>query len=373
MRLALFSHSIVSDWNHGNAHFQRGILRELVARGHDAFACERADSWSRQNLLADRGPSALASFEHCFPELRSCLYRTEADLDRLLDGVDVVIVHEWTEPAIIAALGRRRARGAPFVLLFHDTHHRAVSAPAEMAALPLDGYDAVLAFGEVLSEIYRRLGWGRSVFTWHEGADVRLFEPLPQIEPERDLVWIGNWGDGERSAELREFLIEPVRALGLHATVHGVRYPEEALRILAASGLDYEGWLPNSAVPLAFARHRLTVHVPRRFYVDRLPGLPTIRMFEALACGIPLVSAPWRDVEGLFRAGEDYLTAESGEAMQAQLRRLLSEPDLARSLRRSGRQRILERHTCGHRVDELLAILGRIAPSRSTDVERAAE
>ena len=373
MRIALFSHSIVSDWNHGNAHFQRGILRELLARGHEALACEPAHGWSRENLLAEQGPSALESFESEFPELRSRLYEGPPDLDELLDGMDVVVVHEWTESVIVAELGRRRAGGAPFILLFHDTHHRAISAPDEMAALDLDGFDAVLAFGEVLAETYRRLGWGRSVFTWHEAADTRLFRPMPEAQPEHDLVWIGNWGDGERSAELHEYLIEPIRALGLDATVHGVRYPEEALRALRAAGIRYEGWLANSAVPRAFARHRVTVHVPRRFYVDQLPGIPTIRMFEALACGIPLVSAPWRDVEGLFRGGEDYLVADSGEAMRVQLRRLLAEPELARAVAQNGRRTILERHSCGHRVDELLEIVGSLALARSPLHEGTAE
>ena len=152
-----------------------------------------------------------------------------------------------------------------------------------------------------------------------------------------------------------------------------MRYPQEALGALDAAGIDYAGWLRNSAVPHSFARHRATVHVPRRFYVERLPGIPTIRMFEALACGIPLVSAPWRDIEGLFRTGEDYLVATSGEEMRAQLCRLLADPDLARSLARNGRRTVVERHGCAHRVDELMAILGRIAPAPDTVQERAAE
>ena len=73
--------------------------------------------------------------------------------------------------------------------------------------MALEGYDAVLAFGEVLAELYRRSGWGRRVFTWHEAADLRLFHPLPEESREEELVWIGNWGDGERARELDEFLI----------------------------------------------------------------------------------------------------------------------------------------------------------------------
>ncbi len=72
-----------------------------------------------------------------------------------------MLVHEWNDPALISGLAARRRAGARDLLLFHDTHHRMASAPDEMARLDLDGFDAVLAFGEALSEAYRRRGWGR--------------------------------------------------------------------------------------------------------------------------------------------------------------------------------------------------------------------
>jgi spore maturation protein CgeB len=186
-------------------------------------------------------------------------------------------------------------------------------------------------------------------------------------------VWIGNWGDGERARELEEFLIGPVAWLGLSATLYGVRYPDAALRRIRAAGFAYGGWLANAEVPGEFARHRVTVHVPRRPYAERLPGIPTIRVFEALACGIPLVTAPWQDTEGLFRAGEDFLVARSGDEMIGALRRVLADREFATSLRTSGLQRIAARHTCGHRVDELFAILAHLgAPSDQPSEEHAA-
>jgi spore maturation protein CgeB len=109
-------------------------------------------------------------------------------------------------------------------------------------------------------------------------------------------------------------------------------------------------------VPEVFARHAVTVHVPRRPYVEALPGIPTIRPFEALACGIPLVSSPWEDSDGLFREGWDYLVARDGREMRELVRAVLSDGSLARSLAQHGLHTILERHTCGHRVDELLRI-----------------
>jgi spore maturation protein CgeB len=228
-----------------------------------------------------------------------------------------------------------------------------------MARFDLSRYDGVLAFGRVVRELYLSRGWARRVFVWHEAADVRRFRPRP-AEKTGDLVFVGNWGDEERTEELREFLLEPVRALGLAASVHGVRYPPGGLRALAAAGVAYQGYLPNHRAPEAFARHRVTVHVPRRPYARALPGIPTIRPFEALACGIPLVSAPWQDEEGLFRPGQDYLVARDGHEMRRHLAAVLAEPELARSLAERGLESIRARHTCAHRVDELLEILDRL-------------
>ncbi|MGI4945909.1 MAG: CgeB family protein [Janthinobacterium lividum] len=361
MRFAYFTHSLASCWNHGNAHFLRGVLRDLVARGHDVRAYEPAGAWSRRNLMADAGPDGLAAWRSAYPELSSTEYAPGADLAALVDGADVVIVHEWNEPALVAAVGALRRAGGRFRLLFHDTHHRAVSEPDAMRRYDLSAYDAVLAFGEALSEVYRRWGWGGRVFTWHEAADIRLFHP-PTIEQERGgAVWIGNWGDGERTAELESFLFTPTAALGLPLDVYGVRYPEEARAMLARHGAHYRGWLPNPRAPEVFARHLMTIHVPRRFYAQSLPGIPTIRVFEALACGIPLVSAPWRDAEGLFSPGQDYLVARDGDEMTRHLSDLRADPGLRNTLAAHGLATIQARHTCAHRVDELLAILRRLA------------
>ena len=92
-----------------------------------------------------------------------------------------------------------------------------------------------------------------------------------------------------------------------------------------------------------------------------LPGIPTIRVFEALACGIPLVCSPWDDAEGLFTPGKDYLVARDGEEMKRHLRMLLDDPAAARQLADHGRRTLLARHTCAHRVQELLTIHAQLA------------
>ena len=154
--------------------------------------------------------------------------------------------------------------------------------------------------------------------------------------------------------------MRPAAEASLPLDIHGVRYPEDALAMLARHGARYRGWLANARAPEIFARHLATVHVPRRYYATQLPGIPTIRVFEALACGIPLVSAPWEDSEGLFQPGEDFLVARTGEEMTSHLKRLRDDPDLRSELVASGLARIRARHTCGHRADELMAIAARL-------------
>jgi spore maturation protein CgeB len=366
VRFVMFYHSLLSDWNHGNAHFLRGIVADLGRRGHQVVVYEPRAGWSLQNLLADQGAGGLTAFSEAYPQLASRFYDPETiDLDAALAGADVVIVHEWNEPALINAIGGHHARAPQaYRLLFHDTHHRVVSDEIRMGHCELDRYDAVLAFGQSLAALYRARGWGRRLFVWHEAADTAHFHPRPApAAATGDLIWIGNWGDDERAAELDEFLIAPVRRLGLRALVYGVRYPAAALQALARAGINYGGWLPNPSVPAAFAAHRFTVHVPRRQYTQELPGIPTIRPFEAMACGIPLVSAPWTDSEGLFVAGRDYLLARDGDEMTRHLAALRDDPALGRALAAAGLQRVRAAHSCQHRVDQLLSILADLSPS----------
>lgn len=356
MKVILFYHSLLSDWNHGNAHFLRGVVTELVERGNEVVVYEPQDNWSLANLVQDYGEESVSDFYNYYPGLQTNFYNAATiDLDMVLAGADLVLVHEWNDHGLVKAIGEKR-RQHNFRLLFHDTHHRAVTEKQQMAAYDLTHYDGVLAFGNVIREIYQQEGWARKAWTWHEAADTRIFKPLMTDGYDGDLVWVGNWGDEERTKELHHFLIEPVKELDLKASIYGVRYPAYAKASLAGAGIEYRGWLPNYKAPEVFARHRFTVHVPRRPYVEALPGIPTIRPFEALACGIPLISAPWEDAENLFTPGKDFLVANNKAEMKTHIIRLLADHDLVRELTAHGLQTIVSKHTCAHRVDELYAI-----------------
>jgi spore maturation protein CgeB len=361
LRIAYLAHTLRSDWNNGNAHFLRGLLRALGTLGHEVTAFEPEDGWSVANLRTEaEGQRSLTDFRRAYPDVRVKVYR-EGEAGELwgkrLRGFDVVVLHEWNAPELAQVLLRLRDE-LGFALLFHDTHHRASSSPEQMERFGLQRFDGVLAFGEALRKIYRERYSLTRVWTLHEAADTTVFKPLAGVEKTTDVVWIGNWGEGERSVEIREFLLDPAAALrpGVRAKIYGVRYPEDGLRALREAGVEYGGYLPNLDAPGVYAGARLTVHIPREQYAGALVGIPTIRVFEALACGIPLVSAPWRDVEGLFRPGDFWMVANGGE-MQEAMRTLLREPERAAEQAAHGLEQILLRHTCRHRAQELVEIV----------------
>ena len=368
MNIILFYHSLLSDWNHGNAHFLRGIATELIQRGNEVTIYEPENNWSLSNLMAEHGEEAIAEFHRYYPLLKSVSYNTSTiNLDAVLGDADLVIVHEWNEHELVKKIGEKRKQ-LPFKLLFHDTHHRAITEQESMRAYDLSQYDGVLAFGKMIRDIYLKEARTKRAWTWHEAADTRIFKPMPSDGYEGDLVWIGNWGDDERTKELHEFIIKPVKALGLKARIYGVRYPDGAKKALADAGIEYGGWLPNFKAPEVFAKYRFTAHVPRGPYVRSLPGIPTIRPFEAMACGIPLLSSPWSDAENLFTPGEDFKFVQNGAAMKTLMQQVIANEPWVKRMTEHGLQTIRQKHTCAHRVDELYAICEELGVSNLNTV-----
>ena len=168
MKFALCYHSLRSDWNHGNAHFLRGFATELIMRGHDVVVYEPQNAWSYINLLREQDGDSLAEYERMYPLLRCNPYEV-LDVDRALDGVDVAIVHEWNDHELVSRIGKYRSRCKHLRLLFHDTHHRGVTAPDEIEGYDLEDYDGVLAYGRILRDLYIQNGWAArawSCTTW---------------------------------------------------------------------------------------------------------------------------------------------------------------------------------------------------------------
>lgn len=363
LNIALFSHSLVSDWNHGNAHFLRGLVRELVRMGHCVRCYEELGCWSLKNLMKHEGQLAIETidrFRAGFPELDVRFYQSSHAefrhfLEEELREAHVVILHEWNEPDLVNSVLALKQK-YDFIALLHDSHHRAYARAREILRFHLHLLDGVLAFGEAVRRIYAD-GFGVSrTWTFHEAADLSQFGPLSRAK-EIDLVWIGNWGDEERTQALEEFLVAPAAASPKRRVVaHGVRYPEHALEKLCRAGIEYRGYLPNLATAEVYAASAVTLHVPRQQYANGLRGVPTIRVFEALACGIPLLCSPWNDDERLFQPGFDYVVVRNAVEMKAELENLLRDPAARRQIAEHGMKTIRERHTCVHRARQLISI-----------------
>src|SRR5947209_3704618 len=260
--IRIFAHSFVSDWNHGNAHFLRGLARSLMKMGHHVRGYEELGAWSLSNLVKqeqERSIEAIDDFRRRFKDLPIHFYRNDdvlaAFLTKQLRGADMVIVHEWNEPRVVNTILSLKAK-LGFRALFHDTHHRAYTDSGKILYFDLHLFDGVLAFGEAIRKIYAD-GFGvPRVWTFHEAADVSCFYPLDCAKT-TDILWIGNWGDDERTRELNEFLIQPAgvaTANGRKVVAHGVRYPEHAVKALESAGIEYRGYLPNLQAPAAYAQ-----------------------------------------------------------------------------------------------------------------------
>ena len=193
MKFVLYAHSVVSDWNNGNAHFLRGILSELAAA-----RVIRRWRWSRKMAGAApiwspiKAPPRSHSFAAAFPHLHVTTYETDFDHEAALDDADVVIVHEWTPPDLVARIGRLRRGGGRFVLLFHDTHHRGVSdaGAIERCRCPTTTrcWHSARPCGHAMSAW---AGAGRA-FTWHEAADThRVSARCCPMVPQR-AIWSGS-------------------------------------------------------------------------------------------------------------------------------------------------------------------------------------
>ncbi len=252
-----------------------------------------------------------------------------------LDDADLVVVHGASDRSLVARIGARRARHGGYCLLFHDTHHRACAAPEEMRRFDLSGYDGVLAPSEAIRSAHLGGAWAGRAWTWRDAVDTRLFHPLPAIEPACDLVWIGDWG-ATRTSDMRALLLRPARQLRLRGHVHSGDASRSARLHVRLSGLHCRDSLADAQVAEVLARHRLTVDLPDPRRAETAPGVPTATALAALACGIPLISTPWADTDGLLQVERDYLIARDRAEMREAMQAILEFPELAEELRESG-------------------------------------
>ena len=347
--------------------------RELQARGHEVARLRAAaTAGAATNLLRDHGEAALGAFRDAYPgPARSRLYDLDAlDLDAALDGADLVLVHEWNDPRLVARLGEHRARGGGFRLLFHDTHHRAVTDA---------GGDGALRPRRLRRRARLRRRPPRPLPASAAGPRARGPGTRPPTRAssgrvagasrDGDLVWIGNWGDDERT---RGAARVPARA-GAGARPARARstacaIPTRRVRALADAGhrLRAAG-SPNYEVPArlrALPRDGARAAAALRRGAARDPDDPRRSRRSPAA-------SRWSARRGTTRRACSRPGATSSS--RATAREMTAAP--ARAARRRGAARassaehgratILARHTCAHRVDELLAIVARARRPRA--------
>ncbi|MBV8084345.1 MAG: glycosyltransferase, partial [Chloroflexi bacterium] len=191
MTFALFYHSVISDWNHGNAHFLRGLMRALNRRGHETVCYEPRDAWSLKHLL-EESPTAIQDFERRFPDVKYERYDSgpgfETWLRQCLARADVAVVHEWNDPAVVRLIAQV-CRELGVRSLFHDTHYRVVLDSAYRGQLDLEAFDAILAYSPSVAAAHRGFGH-RSVHVLHEAADTTVFGPR-DVPKRDDVVFVG--------------------------------------------------------------------------------------------------------------------------------------------------------------------------------------
>jgi spore maturation protein CgeB len=345
MRIVFLGLSITSSWGNGHATNYRGLVRALAAVGHDVLFLERDVPWYAAERDMPEPPWG-----------RTCLYGSLEQLeDEHADAVreaDVVVVGSYVPDGVaVGAWVQGTARG---VTAFYD-----IDTPVTLAKLARDdheylspelipGYDLYLSFtgGPTLARIERELGSPRAL-AFHCLVDPEGYAPRPDAEVRWDLGYLGTYSD-DRQPALDALLVEPARRdPSLRAIVAGPQYPEA---IEWPPNVERVEHLPPAEHARFYAAQRLTVSVTRADMM-RAGWSPSVRLFEAAACAVPVVTDPWPGVEDFFAPGSEILVARGPEDVAAHL--ALSEEEL-RAVGERARARVLAEHTAEHRAAELV-------------------
>jgi spore maturation protein CgeB len=336
--------SITSSWGNGHATTYRGLVRELAQRGHRVAFLERDVPWYAENRDLPNPP-------YC----RTALYEDVPDLQRrfgdLIRDADVVIVGSYVPDGV--AVGEWVTRSAQGVTGFYDidtpvTLARLASGDVEYLTPALvERYDLYLSFtgGPTLERLERE--WGspcaRALYC---SVDPDLYFPDPAVR-RWDLGYMGTYSV-DRQPALNRLLVTPARrwAAG-RFTVAGpqypatIRWPANVLRTEHLAPRDHRAF---------YNAQRFTLNVTRADMVAA-GWSPSVRLFEAAACGTPIVSDPWPGIEEVLTPDEEILICRSGAEVLEILR------DMPEAQRRAvgarARARVMREHTAAHRAAEL--------------------
>ena len=344
MRIVILGLAITSSWGNGHATTYRALVRELSKRGHRVLFLERDAPWYAANRDMPRPQGAETAVYASVAELKERFH------DRV-HAADLVIVGSYVPDGI--AIGEWVIGATSGVTAFYD-----IDTPVTLASLANGGasyisaalipkYDLYLSFtgGPTLARLERQYG-ARMARALYCSVDPEQYAPGDQ-DHTWDLGYLGTYSD-DRQPALDRLMLAPARELpGARFVVAGAQYPE---------GID---WPDNVAhvTHLAPRDHRAfynaqryTLNITRADMIEA-GWSPSVRLFEAAACGTPIISDYWDGLDDFFEPGRDILIARSGRETAEYLHDL---PDAQRTaIGARARERVLARHTAAHRAAEL--------------------
>jgi spore maturation protein CgeB len=344
LKIVVLGLSITSSWGNGHATTYRGLVRELVRRGHDVLFLERDVPWYAENRDLPRPPFG-----------RTRLYASLDDLRRRhgreVGAADVVIVGSYVPDGV--AVGDWVQAQASGLTAFYDIDTPVTLAKlgrgdaGYLAARQIAGYDLYLSFtgGPTLRRLEREFG-APATRVLYCSVDPALYYPEP-VASEWDLGYLGTYSD-DRQPTVDALLLGPARAWPEgRFTLAGSQYPDD---IAWPANLDYVVHLPPAEHRAFYNRQRFTLNVTRADMIEA-GWSPSVRLFEAAACGTPIISDRWPGLETLLRPGREIFLAASPREVLELLREL--PEDERRAVARRARERILAEHTAAHRAAEL--------------------
>lgn len=344
MKLVVFGLTVSSSWGNGHATLWRGLCRALVRRGHEVVFFERDVPYyaSHRDLVELPGVQLVL-----YPEWESATRLAR----EALAGADVAMVTSYC-PDGVAATALVCESGALKVFYDMDTPVtldavRAGNNVSYLGPRGLRDFDLALSFtgGRALTELQTSLGAPRVAPLYgHVDPDVhRPVAPAPQYAA--DLSYLGTYA-ADRQQALEQLFMAPARMLPhKRFLIGGAQYPES---FPWTPNIFFVRHLPPAEHPAFFSSSRLTLNVTRRAMAD-MGWCPSGRLFEAAACGVPLVSDAWEGLDQFFSADEVMVARDEADTISAMHR---SDDALSR-MARLARERTLAEHTSDRRVLDL--------------------
>jgi spore maturation protein CgeB len=357
MKLVIFGLTVSSSWGNGHATLWRGLCRALAARGHEVVFFERDVPYYAEHRDLHRLPGGelvlYADWEQALPAAR-----------RHLAGADVGMVTSYCPDGVAASELLLDSSGPLRVFYDMDTPVtlQALERGETVPYLPpwgLGDFDLVLSFtgGAALRELRTRLGARRAV-PLYGSADPEVHRRVPADAAFRaDLSYLGTYA-ADRQAALEALFIEPARRCPEQRfLVGGALYPPD---FPWTGNVFFRHHVPPGDHPAFYSSSRITLNVTRAA-MARMGHCPSGRLFEAAACGTPILSDAWEGLDEFFTPGEEILVGRTAADALAALR--MPAEELERIARRA-RERTLDEHTAERRVRELEAALDAAAAGR---------